>query len=342
MTLGAVSSKPHTRLALYQTALAPLRARISFIPILANGTKAPAVRWKEYQQRLPTLREARAWFHSKDREYGIAFITGTISGGLEMLDFDSWSIYEQFVERMRRSGLACLLERIERGYKERSPKGVHLYSRCTSVLEGNKKLAQRRVQEPPYVLSLIETRGEGGYGIGAWSPGTVHPSGLPYLVECGSLATIQTITPAERALLLAVARTLDEMPPPEKKGTQEGRQLQRKHQRHEGERLPGQVFNERGPGWAEILEPHGWTWVKSIGEEDFWRRPGKDRGLSATTNYEGSDYLYVFSTSTIFEPRVGISKFAARTFLEYDGNFSQAAKALAAQGYVEQERASDS
>jgi hypothetical protein len=58
---------------------------------------------------------------------------------------------------------------------------------------------------------------------------------------------------------------------------------------------------------------------------------------NATTNYEGSDLLYVFSTSTTFEPRVGISKFAAYTFLEHHGDFLQATKALVAQGYVEGE-----
>ncbi len=326
MTLTSVSS-----LDVYQTALTALRAGISCVPILADGTKSPAVRWKEFQQKQPTESDVRKWFQGKNR--GIAFITGAISGGLEMLDFDSHSIYAQFSERVQQEGLAWLLERIELGYKELSPKGVHLYYRCPSFLEGNKKVAQRPIKEPPYVLSLIETRGEGGYSIGAPSKGGVHPSGQPYQLQYGHLATIQTIAPEDRELLHAVARMLDEMPLPEKKASQEVRRWP-KYQSNDGEALPGHLFNERGPSWAEILEPHGWTWVKSIGNEDFWRRPGKDKGFSATTNYEGSDYLYVFSTSTVFESRVGISKFAAYTFLEYHGDFSEATKALVAQGYV--------
>lgn len=326
----------HITLNVYQTALAALRAGISFIPILSDGTKSPAVRWKDFQQKRPTLSDVRMWFHGKDR--GIAFITGAISGGLEMLDFDSYMVYEQFIERMQQEGLGWLIERIELGYKELSPKGVHLYYRCPSFLEGNKKVAQRPIEEPPHVLSLIETRGEGGYSIGAPSKGGVHPSGLPYLVLCGSLATIQTIAPEDRALLLAVARTLDEMPAAEEKTPQEAHS-QRKYQSQDGERLPGHIFNECGPSWAEILEPYGWTWVRSIGNEDFWRRPGKDKGISATTNYEGSGYLYVFSTSTIFESRIGISKFAAYTFLEHSGDFSEAAKALVQQGYGEKSHA---
>ncbi|GCE15066.1 bifunctional DNA primase/polymerase [Tengunoibacter tsumagoiensis] len=316
---------------LYQTALAAIRAGISFIPILADGTKSPAIRWKDFQQKLPTVRDAKTWFSGKNR--GIAFITGQVSGGLEMLDFDAHGIYERFAERMHQEGFAALLERIEQGYKELSPKGIHLYYRCSSAVEGNKKIAQRLIQGPPYALSLIETRGEGGYSIGAPSSGAVHPSGRPYRVQSGSLETIQRIQPEDRLLLLSVARTLDEVP-------LVGRPVSRSRadvQQNAGKRLPGTIFNERAT-WPEILEPHGWIRVRSIGKEDFWRRPGKEWGISATTNYEGSDYLYVFSTSTLFESRVGISKFAAYTFLEHAGDFSAATKALVAQGYVEDDR----
>jgi Bifunctional DNA primase/polymerase, N-terminal len=324
MTIRPVSFH-RTTLNVYQTALVALRCGISFIPIVANGTKSPAVRWKDYQKKMPTLREARQWFYGKER--GIAFITGF--GGLEMLDFDSHTAYEEFVERIRQEGLVSLLDRIEQGYKELSPKGVHLYYRC-ALIEGNKKLAQRPLQEPPWLESKIETRGEGGYGISAPSCGRVHPSGQPYQLVQGSLATIQTIMLEDRALLLSVARTLDAMPTAPREGHRPKKMVQLNNER----RRPGTIFNERA-AWSDILEPHGWTWVKRIGSEDFWRRPGKDVGISATTNYEESNYLYVFSTSTLFEPRVGISKFAAYTFLEHNGDFFESTKALVAQGYVE-------
>jgi putative DNA primase/helicase len=319
-------------LTVYQTALTALQAGISCVPILADGTKSPALRWKDYQKRRPSPGEVRRWFSGKER--GIALITGTISGGLEMLDFDAQAVYEQFTERMRREGLSDLLHSIEHGYKEVSPKGVHLYYRC-SLIEGNRKLAQHPLDAPPWKESTIETRGQGGYSIAAPSPGSVHPSGKSYWVQCGSLATIPTIQPEERALLLAVARTLDELPPPQK-APHEHRYLTRNASVQPRERLPGHLFNARAM-WAEILEPHGWTLVKTVGEEAFWRRPGKERGMSATTNYAGSGYLYVFSTSTLFEPCRGISKFAAYTLLEHGGDFVAAAKALADQGYVDKD-----
>ena len=317
-------------LNVYQTACAARRAGISFIPIRADGTKSPAVQWKDFQRKHPTLSDARTWFYRKNR--GIAFITGAISGGLEMLDFDTHTAYEAFMARMQQEGLTWLLEKIEQGYKEFSPKGVHLYYRC-AVIEGNKKLARCPLQDPPGIKSTIETRGEGGYSIGAPSCGGVHPSGQAYQLVQGSLATIQTIAAKDRALLLSVARVLDAMPTTFPRKAHKPKKV---FQRSSEGRRPGTIFNERTM-WSEILEPHGWTWIKSLGDEHFWRRLGKDVGISATTNYAGSDFLYVFSTSTPFEPRVGMSKFAAYTFLEHGGDFSEATKALVALGYVEED-----
>jgi hypothetical protein len=74
--------------------------------------------------------------------------------------------------------------------------------------------------------------------------------------------------------------------------------------------------------------------VRVVDEETYWRRPGKrGPGHSATTNYRGLDYLYVFSVATVFEPEKAYSKFAAYTILEHGGDFSAAARTLAAQGY---------
>jgi hypothetical protein len=81
------------------------------------------------------------------------------------------------------------------------------------------------------------------------------------------------------------------------------------------------------------LLPLGWTKVFSKGQTTAWCRPGKSEGISATTNYEGSDLLFVFSTSTIFEAERGYSKFAVYTLIEHGGDFHKAASALAAKGF---------
>src|SRR5712692_11266394 len=96
----------------------------------------------------------------------------------------------------------------------------------------------------------------------------------------------------ERDGLLTLARQLDERP-------------RRQHAPRAANstvmngRRPGDDFNHRA-SWVDVLTPHGWHEGRSAGEITEWTRPGKDRGVSATTNYGGSDLLWVFSSSTSF------------------------------------------
>jgi hypothetical protein len=175
------------------------------------------------------------------------------------------------------------------------------------------------------VKVLIETRGEGGFIITAPSYGSVHPSGQPHRLLRGGFETIAAITREERASLFELARTFDQMPKqtikePVAKGSEKS------------DTRPGDDFNERGD-WANILEPYGWRLVCELDGEGYWRRPGKDEGISATTNFQGSDLLYLFSTSTIFESEREYSKFGAFALLEHNGDHQAAAKALAGMGY---------
>ena len=65
-----------------------------------------------------------------------------------------------------------------------------------------------------------------------------------------------------------------------------------------------------------------------------WRRPGKEIGISATTNHAGTDLFYNFSTNSHpFEAGTVYTKFAAYTFLEHGEDFSAAASQLATEGY---------
>jgi putative DNA primase/helicase len=78
--------------------------------------------------------------------------------------------------------------------------------------------------------------------------------------------------------------------------------------------------------------------VFPIGETKYWRRPGKrGPGISATTNHDRTDRLFVFSTSTEFETDCYYSKFAAYTLLKYGSTspeaFQAAARDLAQRGY---------
>jgi putative DNA primase/helicase len=73
------------------------------------------------------------------------------------------------------------------------------------------------------------------------------------------------------------------------------------------------------------------------GNETFWRRPGKQAGISASTGHAGDrDRLYVWSTSTEFDSEVPYTKLGALAILEYGGDMSKAAKALYEKGYGKQ------
>jgi putative DNA primase/helicase len=141
----------------------------------------------------------------------------------------------------------------------------------------------------------------------------------------GGVDAIATITPDQRQALWELARTFDLMP---KLRAAEGHSLDATNP---GNR-PGDHFSNRA-SWEDVLLPHGWVKVHQRGEVSYWRRPGKEVGVSATTNWQGSDLLYVFSTSTIFEPERGYAKFSAYSLLEHGGDFQAAARSLSRQGY---------
>lgn len=98
-----------------------------------------------------------------------------------------------------------------------------------------------------------------------------------------------------------------------------------------GDRMADQM------SWREIMESGDYQFDRTVGVEDFWVRPGKNRrdGHSCTTNYGGSDLLYVFSTEMEgFEPERSYSKFATWAILNnFGSDFKAAARELAAQGY---------
>ncbi len=100
---------------------------------------------------------------------------------------------------------------------------------------------------------------------------------------------------------------------------------------------PGDEFNRRA-AWSEILEPHGWTVERTAGDVTYWTRPGKVRGVSATTGKcrsdRSGDLLYVFTSNAgPFDQDSAYDKFGAEALLKHGGDFRKAAKAVAAAGY---------
>lgn len=90
--------------------------------------------------------------------------------------------------------------------------------------------------------------------------------------------------------------------------------------------------------WDSQLLLGGFEWQvhHQSGDITYWTRPGKStrEGWSATTGRDAQrDRLYVFSSSTLFEPHVPHNKFAVYSILHHGGDYSAAASELRRLGY---------
>lgn len=306
---------------------------VSVIPIKTDGTKRPrVVAWKPFQSRIADRGELASMFRGRR---GVAVICGQVSGGLEAIDFDDFDTFEQFVPEIELVAPG-LLDRLTQVKTPRP--GRRLVYRC-SIIAGNQTLAnvpgvdgEGRTKPK----TIIETRGEGGYILAPGCPPECHPSGRTYEHVSGPpLSEAPTITPEERETLFTVARSFNRWIEPA--DVEQG-----PSQRRTDGNSPGDEFNQRAT-WEEILEPAGWVKCHASGNRTYWRRPGKDKGWSATTGVRsqaGTELFCCFSSNAYpFEgangsrPCSSYSKFAAYTVLKHGGDYSAAARALASEGY---------
>ena len=317
--------------SLLPIALRFLAQGISVVPTANDGSKRPALAWQRFQSELPTADEVVAWF--KQGVDGLGVVTGRVSGNLEMLELEGRAVAQkmhvEIAEIAKRSGLGEIWTRLNTGYVELTPSGgLHwLYRVAGESLPGNTKLA-RKPGENGGVDVWAETRSEGGFTITAPSGGATHPSGGSWSLIGGSIETIPTLTSQERAALHNIFAMFDEMPKAEN--------LQQEVvAKHDGSLTPGDDYGNQHT-WEELLTPLGWSIVYRKGEAIVWRRPGKAEGISATTNFNGNDKFYVFTTSTQFESESSYSKFAFFATVKHNGDFRAAANDLRSQGYGQQ------
>jgi putative DNA primase/helicase len=248
-----------------------------------------------------------------------------------MLGFRDRPAYEQFVAAAMGCGLGDVVARIEAGYCDDTPaNGVRWLVRYPAEVErppGKKIVLARRPKRPEEMKTeankvkiLIEMP---AFSIVAPTNGTVHPSGKPYVRRNGDFVSIASYTAGERDALMEVARSFDAMPRIEAEPKPD--------KRAQGGTRPGDDFNAKA-AWSDILP--GWTNVRTRSDGTTeWRRPGKKLGISATTNFTGSDRLHVFTSSTKFEAEKSYTKFGAFAVLNYRGDFKAAARALGKEGY---------
>jgi len=147
---------------------------VSVIPV-GYRTKKPEVRWRTYQDRLPTEQEISAWFRP-GKLVNYAAVCGW--NGLTVLDFDTTTAYTDWL--MWCIGEQDLAAQVAmRTYRVLTRRGVHVYlfvedaPRCGHFEGGDIK-------------------GRGGYVL---IPPSVHPSGAIYAAwdHTAPILTIRTL-----------------------------------------------------------------------------------------------------------------------------------------------------
>ncbi len=223
LAIGRTHCISPAKAQVFEAAKSYLECGLSLIPISTKGNKKPAYellargwwparnkyRWprRYYENVMPTLKELRAWFLESDprKQYGIGVVSGRVSGGLEVLDFDNAERVEPWSSLVEQD-TPGLLKRLVCVQTPRP--GIHLYYRC-AAFERSQKLAL--VPNPENSNSRpvceIETKGETGYLLAPFSPAQCHPTSRCYsFLEHRDFSAIPTITAEERHVLLKYAR----------------------------------------------------------------------------------------------------------------------------------------
>ena len=267
--------------------------------------------------KMPAIPKGASWKGgwTSDREYilshGIGLLAGKISGNLECLDFDNHFGDAKLVlqEFSKIEGVKEIVEKHKLPLQSTVSGGYHLLYRCDQI-EGNQKSASRpKTDEKGKIKNdvLIETRGEGGYFIVDPTPG--------YKVVKNDIFKVAYITSEERAVLLSACRSFNQA-------------VKIVNKPEEDNEKPGNIFNssmDAIPEMISALKQAGWNELK----EGIWRRPGKNKGISATLGKAAPGIFYNFSSSgDPFENDKGYTAFQVIGLLKYNGDFKRFARDL--------------
>jgi hypothetical protein len=311
-----------------------------------HGPKAPCGTWGEYQQaQAPEAKLRSDLGGDRGSRRGLALVCGWALEGppVECLEFDDAAAWDAFETAAGKNPVLCgIFSRIAGGYFELSPRRLpHLLYRCAD-LDGWGVLARRNEivagdDGAKRLKVLIETRGPKQLVTIAPTPGTCHPSGRPYVLQSGGLASIETITPAERQALHDLARSFNEVA--DEPAEERPRPLTPTRSKPDEEEMPGAHFNRvcTIEMWIGMLASWGWQYVGHVGSRSHcWVHPTASTSLSA--NLTPRNTLIVYSTSTPLKPWTASSPtthsaFAVFAKITHGGNLSAAARSLRETGY---------
>lgn len=311
---------------LLNVALTYRQAGLQAVP--SKEGKRPVSNWRDLQHGLLTEQGLIDLFNDNQRDVaGVGIITGKVSGGLEVIDVDAkydltGRLYADF-KRLIDDNLPDLIDSWVIGATKNG--GYHIYYQAADIA-GSQKLARRptsadELAKHPQerVKVLIETRGEGGFVVVAPTDG--------YTLIQGNFSKLPTLTAEERTILLSVARSFNEEPEVEPVRPQEPRT------RQAGEGVsPFADYNQRGDV-IDLLTRHGWSTVNRQGQRIHLKRPGDSDTKTSGNFHEQLRKLYVFSSSTQFEPEKAYSPSDVYILLECNGDKSRASKELRDMGF---------
>lgn len=270
-----------------------------------KAEKRPVGAWQAFRT------QRRAVDGAFDRCDALAVVCGSISGNVEIIDFDAQAVdFDDWAQRVAELDanaaealFSCVLETTQSG-------GKHLAYRCETAVDGNLKLTTRTVDGAP--KTTVETRGEGGIVIIAPTDG--------YRVIRGDWAELPTISQATRQTFLDAARSLSETPKPAPKTPNVAPRSP-----FSGDSIADEL---RTNGELQRrLTARGWRYVDTQGDNERWRRPGKtDDGISATLSLSKGCF-YVFSSNAYpFEASRAYSPLQTIAALDFGGDEKAAAR----------------
>ncbi len=296
------------------SAIQLLASGLSVLPARRDQKRPALSGWKSFQKKLPTRNQIQNWF-SSDVD-ALCIVTGTVSGNLELVDFDfSAELFDAWSDQIP-------LELRQRLFIERSQSGGrHVVYRCEHPICGNLKLAQDR--RDGKIVTLIETRGEGGLFL-------CHPT-VGYEIEQGSLNSLPVITADDRDQLLAAAWQLNRIEDESKLASNIESVGDHVLRISDGDLRPGDDYNQRGD-ITQLLKSNGWIAGATLSDgNQHWTRPGKSSGTSATLK---DRVFYVFSANAApLQNGKSYSPFGLYAALQHSDDFETAARTLAETGF---------
>lgn len=257
------------------------------LSVIGSRSKNLFPGWKEFQEARPSDSHLHYFFIERKFPF-LAIICGAGSGNLEVIDVDTkndptgtlWQrLWERIVDLYKGEPPFAIVQ---------TPSGgIHIYYRC-EVIEGNKKLAKLAGAKE----AIIETRGQGGLVLAPPTAGyTFLDNRIPH--------AIPTISPDEREDMLAICLEFNEV-------FEEPREVKAKSA-STYKHTPWDEYNQVDD-WKDVLLNAGWKFSHKNETWEYWIRPGKEEGHSASFNLSSRQF-YVFSSSTDFVIQKGYRPF---------------------------------